>query len=117
MTKETNDHETTRHKKYYDQRFKCMKIVLGDLVLVQVRAFGPDHKIADHWDQVPCKVLSQHKDSPVYKVQPINDSSDENIHTLHKNMLFQSLCENKTQTQEKNMALLNANLAMMEYFS
>ena len=119
MAKETNDHEAMRHEKYYDQRFKCMKIVLGDLVLVRVKVFGPDHKIADHWDQVPYKVLSQHKDSPVYKVQPINDSSDENIHTLHRNMLFpfQSLCENKTQTQEQNMALLNANLAMMEYFS
>ena len=82
MVKETNDHEATRHKKYYNQKFKRMKIVLGDLVLVWVKAFGPDHKIADHWDQVLCKVLFQQKDSPVYKVQPINDSSDENINTL-----------------------------------
>ena len=35
-----------------------MKIVPGDLVLVRVKAFGPDHKIADQWEQVPYKVLS-----------------------------------------------------------
>ena len=94
-----------------------MKIVPGDLVLVRVEAFGPDHKIADHWEQILYKVLSQHKDSPVYKVQPINDSSDESIRTLHRNMLFpfQSLCEN--ETWEQNVALINADLAMMAYFS
>ena len=37
-----------------------MKIVPRDLVLVRVKAFGPDHKIADHWEQVPYRVLSQH---------------------------------------------------------
>ena len=65
VVKETNDCEATRHKKYNNQNFKCMRILPGDLILVQVKAFGPDHKIADHREQVPCKVLSQHKDSPV----------------------------------------------------
>ena len=116
MAKENNDHEATRHKQYYDQKFKCMKIVPGDLVLVQVKAFVPDHKIADCWEQIPYKVLSQHKESPVYKVQLINDSNDENIHTLNRNMFpFQSLSEN--ETQEQNVALINADLVMMTYFS
>ena len=55
----------------------------------------------------------------MYKVQPVNDISDESIHTLHRNMLFpfQSLHESETPTQEQNVALINANLAMMEYFS
>ena len=30
-----------------------MKIEPGDLVLVRVKAFGPDHKIADRWEQSP----------------------------------------------------------------
>ena len=96
-----------------------MKIVPEDLVLIWVKAFGPDHKIADRWEQVPFKVLSQHEDLPVYEVQPVNYSNDESIHTLHRNMLFPflSLCENKTPTQEQNVALVNANLAMMTYFS
>ena len=119
VTKETNDHEAARHKKYYDQKFKCMKIVPGGLVLVGVKAFGPDHKIADCWEQVLYKVLSQHKDSPVYEVQPVIDNGDETICILHRNMLFafQSLHENETQTQGQNVALVNANLVMMEYFS
>ena len=118
VVKETNAHEAARHKKYYDQKFKCMKIVPGDLVLVWVKAFGPDHKIVDCWEQVPYRVLSQHKDSPVCKVQPVNDSSGKSIHTLHKNMFpFQSLLENETPTQEQNVALINANFVMMEYFS
>ena len=34
VVNETNDHEATRHKKYYNQKFKCMRILSGDLVLV-----------------------------------------------------------------------------------
>ena len=93
-----------------------MKIVPGDLVLVRVKVFGPDHKIADRWEQVPYKVLSQHKNSPVYKVQPVNKNTEENVHTLHRNMLFplQSIRENETLGQ--NEALVQADLAMMNYF-
>ena len=47
VARENNDWEAARHKQYYDQKFKCMKLVPGDLVLVRVKAFGPDHKIAD----------------------------------------------------------------------
>ena len=86
VAKENNDREAARHKQYYDQRFKCMKIVLGDLVLVQVKTFGPDHKIADHWEQIQYKFLSQHKDSLVYKIQPISDNSDKSI------ILYTEIC-------------------------
>ena len=88
VAKENNDHEAARHKQYYDQMFKCMKIEPGDLVLVRVKSFGPDHKISDCWEQVLYKVLSQHKDSLVYKVQPVNENTEESICTLHRNMLF-----------------------------
>ena len=117
MAKETADQESTRHKKYYDQNFKCMQIVPGDLVLVWVKAFGPNHKIADHWEQVSYKVFSQHHNSPVYRVQPFNDSSDESIHTLHRNMLFPFQSLREDETQQQNVALVNADLAMMVYFS
>ena len=58
VAKETNDCKATRHKKYYNQKFKCMKIIPKDLVLVWVKAFSPDHKIADHWKQVPHSLVS-----------------------------------------------------------
>ena len=53
VAEENSDCEAARPKKYYDQNFKCMKIVPGGLVLVRVKAFGPDHKIVDRWEQVP----------------------------------------------------------------
>ena len=74
--KETSDKEAALHKRYYDQKYKCMKIEPGDLVLVGVKAFGPDCKIADRWEQTPCKVLSQLHNGPVLKVQSI-DREDE----------------------------------------
>ena len=75
--KETSDKEAAWHKRYYDQKYKCMKIEPGDLVLVRVKAFGPDHKMADRWEQTPYKVLSQLHNGPVFKVQPV-DREDEN---------------------------------------
>ena len=54
-----------------------MKIEPGDLVLARVKAFGPDHKKADRWEQTPYRVLSQLHNSPVFKVQPV-DGGDEN---------------------------------------
>ena len=44
VARENNDWEAARHKQFYDQKFKCMKIVPGDLVLVRVKTFGPNHK-------------------------------------------------------------------------
>ena len=117
VAKENNDREAARHKQYYDQKFKCMKLIPEDLVLVRVKAFGPDHKIADRWEQIPYKVLSQHNNSPVYKVQLINKNTDESAHTLHRNMLFplQSIREDEDLGQ--NDALVQADLAMLKYFS
>ena len=96
VVRENSNLEATRHKQFYNQKFKCMKIVPGDLVLVRVKAFGPDHKIAYRCEQVPYKVLLQHNNSPVYKVQPVNENMEENVRTLHRNMVFplQSIREN-----------------------
>ena len=94
-----------------------MKLIPGDLVLVRVKAFSPDHKIADRWEQVPYRVLSQHNNLLVYKVQPINENTDKSVRTLHRNMLFplQSIREDENLGQ--NDALVQADLAMMKYFS
>ena len=45
--------EATRHKKYYDHKFKCMELVPSDTVLVRIKAFGVDRKITDKWEQQP----------------------------------------------------------------
>ena len=117
VAKDTNDHESARLKKY-DLKYKCMKVVPGDLVLVKVKAFGPDHKIANQWEKTPYEILSQHKDAPVYKVQPVDKQDSGSICTLHQNMLFpfQSSKE-EIPTETPNQALINADIAMMCYFS
>ena len=44
---ENNKKESEHHKKYYDQRMRCMKLELDDLVMVRVKALTGNHKIAD----------------------------------------------------------------------
>ena len=86
--KEASERGAAQHKRYYDQKYKCMKIEPGDLVLVRVKAFGPDHKIADRWKQTPYKVLSQLHNGPVFKLQPVDREDEGSIQVLHQNMLF-----------------------------
>ena len=117
VVKENSDQEAARHKQYYDQKLKYMKLTPGDLVLVRVKAFGPDHEIAHQWKQVPYKVLSQHNNSPVYKVQPINENTDESVCTLHRNMWFPLQSIREDENVGHNDALVQADLAMMKYFS
>ena len=50
---ENNQKESECHKKYYDQKMRCMSIRPNDLVLVHVKAPTGDHKIADQWEVTP----------------------------------------------------------------
>ena len=99
---ETNEKESARHKKYYDKKYRCMKILPGDLVLVRVKAFGADHKIADRWEQIPYEVVDQIDKGPVYKVRTIQGPDSTKVRTLHRNMLFplQSKRENTSAASE-----------------
>ena len=62
-------------------------------------------------------MLAQHKDSPVYKVQPTTKSGEKGIHTLYRNMLFPLQSVRDEETTGQNDALVRADLAMMKYFS
>ena len=44
---DNNKRESEHHKRYYDQRMRCMKLKPDDLVMVGVKALTGDHKIAD----------------------------------------------------------------------
>ena len=44
---ENNKKESEHHKRYHDQKMRCMKLKPDDLVMVQVKALTGDHKIAD----------------------------------------------------------------------
>ena len=45
--KENNKKESEHHKRYYDQKMRCMKLEPDDLVMVIIKALTGDHKIAD----------------------------------------------------------------------
>ena len=118
---ESNMKESEHHKKYYDQRMRCMKLEPDDLVMVRVKALTGNHKIADHWENTPHRVISQMGDQPVFKVRPITTMSDKDIRVLHRNMLFPiKTSEKHTLTESENaenIALMKANLLMDIYFN
>ena len=65
-----------------------MKLEPDDLVVVRVKALTGNHKIADQWENIPHRVISQMGDQPVFKVRPITTMSHKDIRVLHRNMLF-----------------------------
>ena len=79
------DRENTKQKKFYDKSYKCAELKVGDLVLVRVKAFGVDHKIADRWERPIYRVVSQIKDKPAYVVQ---NTETCKCRTVHRNYLF-----------------------------
>ena len=88
LAQEVNSEQMGRHKRYFDQKHRCMKVEPGDLVMVGIKAFGRDHKIADKLETVPYRVLNQNGWKPVFMVQSIKGTGDKNVKTLHRNMLF-----------------------------
>ena len=121
---EVNLKKSARHKRYYDRKFKCMKLGPGDIVLVRVKAFGADHKIVDKWEQKPYVVLLQKKDQLVYEVEPVDSRGGNNIRVLHRNMLFpiQSIQLSEENDREnsilqKELVLQKANILMEAYFN
>ena len=111
-----NQKESRRQKKYYDHKFRCMKLAPDDIVIVRIKAFGLDHKIADKWKKTPYRVLSQLEGQPVYRIQEIDSEGTDNIKVLHRNMLF-PLLTLQSDITSKQTVLVKANMLMDLYFS
>ena len=108
--------ESRRQKKYYDCKFRCMKLAPDDIVIVRIKAFGLDHKIADKWKETPYRVLSQLEGQPAYRIQEIDSEGTDNIKVLHRNMLF-PLLTLQSDVTSKQTVLVKANMLMDLYFS
>ena len=108
--------ESLRHKKYYDQNYKCAVLREGDLVLVRIHVRGPDHKIADKWEQAPWEVLQTYEDSPLIKVR--NTKSGE-IQKLHRNVLypFRMVDPSRDVNDNPTMILAKANVIADKHFA
>ena len=118
---DNNQRESQHHKRYYDQRMRCIKLKPDDLVMVRRKALTGDHKIANRWEDTPHRVIDQLGDQPVFKVQPINATPDSNIRVLHRNMLFPLKTSEETNPKElenvQNITLMKANLLMDIHFN
>ena len=120
LARETSSEQMGRYKRYFDQKHKCMKIEPGDLVMVRIKAFGRDHKIADKWEAVPYRVVGQDGRKPVFLVQSIKETGDKNVKTLHRNMLFPLSTNQYNNLLEQNSrisALAKSNILMAEHFN
>ena len=79
------ERESSRQKEYYDKNYKCSELKAGDLVLVRVKAFGTDHKIADKWEDDIYRVVFQVRNTPAYQVQ---NTRNMQCRVVHRNYIF-----------------------------
>ena len=116
-----NKRESEHHKRYYNQKIRCMKLEPDDLVMVRVKDLTGDHKIANQWEDNPHWVIDQLGDQPVFKVQPVTAISDSDIRVLHRNMLFPLKTSEEPNLKEsenvQNTALMKTNLLMNIHFN
>ena len=86
--KDYNEREMNHHKTYYDKRTKCMSLNPDDIVMVRVKAFGSDRKVADKWEQNPYIVIQQMDGKLVFKVRPLDTTDNKRDRVLHRIMLY-----------------------------
>ena len=118
---ENNKKESECHKKYYDQKMRCINLKPDALIVVWVKALTGDHKIADQWENTPHQVISQLNDQPDFWVQPIDATTDNKIKILNQNLLFPLQTSLETEVEEtkdeQNTALMKANLLIDVHFN
>ena len=86
--KEHGEKEMVRHKHYHECKMCCMRLEVGDQVLVCIKTFDSDHKIAVKWENDPYIVKEHMAGKPVYKVKPVQDVVGTKSHIGHRNMLY-----------------------------
>ena len=116
-----NKTESECHKRYYDQKMRCMKLKPDDLVMMQVKALTGDHKLLINGKIFHIKSLVNWVISLFFKYNPINAITDNNIKILHRNMLFPLETSEESDVKEtgneQNTALMRANLLMDVHFN
>ena len=93
-----------------------MALCPDDIVLVRVKVFGNDRKVADKWEQSPYLVVEQMNDKPVFKIWPLDSTDDSRDRILHRNMLFPLQSKVQTDAEKTTTVLSKANQLMNLYF-
>ena len=85
--REVSAKEAKRSKRRYDQKIRCSKLDVGDIVMVRQKGFTGKHKVADRWERDYYEVISQKPNGiPVFVVR--NLGKDKRERKLHRNMLY-----------------------------
>ena len=88
MAKEHAEKEMARHKYYHDHKIHCMRLEVGNKVLVHIKAFGADHKIIEKLENDPYIIEECMAGKPVYKVKPVHDVTGTKSWILHRIMSY-----------------------------
>ena len=115
--------DAVQRKQYHDRNVCCHDLKEGDIILVRRNLFDSQYKIADKWEEEPYRVVSQMDDTPVYRIQAM-ENPNAPVQVLHRNMLHpaQSVREDEgtpdtTGAGEIPTALSKANALMEAYFN
>ena len=85
--REVSAREAKRSKRRYDQKIRCSKLDVGDIVMVRQKGFTRKHKVVDRWERDYYEVISQKSNGiPVFVIRSLG--KDKRERTLHKNMLY-----------------------------
>ena len=95
-----------------------MSLNPDDIVMVRVKAFGSDRKVADKWEQNPYTVIQQMDDKLVFKVRPVDATDNKRDRVLYQNMLFplQSIRDESNSVIVESTTLSQANNLMNNLF-
>ena len=65
--------DAVQRKQYHDRNVCCHDLKEGDIILVRRNLFDSQCKIADKWEEEPYRVVSQMDDTPVYRIQAMEN--------------------------------------------
>ena len=85
--REVSAKEVKRSKRRYDQKVRCSRLDIGDIVMVRQKGFTGKNKIVDRWEKDYYEVISQKPNRiPVFVIRSLG--KDKREKTLHRNMLY-----------------------------
>ena len=95
-----------------------MSLNPADIVMVRVKAFGTDRKVADKWEQNPYIVIQQIDNKPVFKVRLVEATDHKRDRVLHRNMLFllQTVKDDNNDVIVESSTLSQANKLLENLF-
>ena len=100
------------NKWQYDHKVRCLKLMVGDKVLLKHTAFKGKHKILDQWENTIYEVIEQPLGKiPVFKIQSME--GDDKMKVVHRNLLLPLFSDPSDQTTKSdNKSMVDQTVSM-----